>query len=93
MGGNHRRRINSEEKAKVVASVWGTEFIPFLATQTVFILFLWSKFLTGQKELGRPLISLPVFVTAQRDSLGGQVSAHLTSHDKIRFTFDKGLLW
>ena len=27
----HRRRINTEEKAKVVAAVWGTEFIQFLA--------------------------------------------------------------
>ena len=25
-----RRRINTEEKAKVVAAVWGTEFIIFL---------------------------------------------------------------
>ena len=31
----HRRRINTKEKAKVVASVWGTEFIPFLATLAV----------------------------------------------------------
>ena len=27
----HRRRINTEEKAKVVAAAWGTEFIQFLA--------------------------------------------------------------
>ena len=27
----HRRRINTGEKAKVVAAVWGTEFIQFLA--------------------------------------------------------------
>ena len=27
----HRRRINTEEKAKVVAAVWGTEMIKFLA--------------------------------------------------------------
>ena len=31
MGLRHRRRINTEEKAKVVAAVWGTEFIKFLA--------------------------------------------------------------
>ena len=29
---NHRRRINKEEKAKVVASVWGKDFINFIAT-------------------------------------------------------------
>ena len=28
----HRIEINTEEKAKVVASVWGTEFIQFYAT-------------------------------------------------------------
>ena len=28
---NHRRRIKIEEKAKVVASVWGEEFFRFLA--------------------------------------------------------------
>ena len=27
----YRRRINTEEKAKVVAAVWGTVFIQFLA--------------------------------------------------------------
>ena len=26
----HRRRINTEESAKVVADIWGTEFIQFL---------------------------------------------------------------
>ena len=29
--GDHRRRIKTEENAKVVASVWGEEFIKFLA--------------------------------------------------------------
>ena len=33
----HRRRINKEEKAKVVAAVWGIEFIQFFVTlATVF---------------------------------------------------------
>ena len=32
---NHRRRINTEEKAKVVAAVLGTEFIQFLAAQAI----------------------------------------------------------
>ena len=31
----HRRRINTEEKAKVVAAVWGTEFIQFLAALAI----------------------------------------------------------
>ena len=29
--GNHRRRIYTEEKAKIVAAVWGTQFIQSLA--------------------------------------------------------------
>ena len=29
---DHRRRIYTEEKAKVVATVWGTEHIQFLAS-------------------------------------------------------------
>ena len=32
----HRRRIKIEEKAKVVAAIWGTEFIPFLAALTIY---------------------------------------------------------
>ena len=32
---SHRRRIFTEEKAKVVAAVWGTEFIQFLAALAV----------------------------------------------------------
>ena len=30
---NHRRRIYTEEKAKVVAAAWGTAFLQFLAAQ------------------------------------------------------------
>ena len=32
----HRRRMKTEEKAKVVAAVWGTEFMEFLATLAIF---------------------------------------------------------
>ena len=31
----HRRRIKTEEKAKIVASVWGEDFIKFLAALAV----------------------------------------------------------
>ena len=31
----HRRRIKAEEKAKVVAAVWGAEFIQFLAALAI----------------------------------------------------------
>ena len=33
----HRRRMEREAKAKVVASVWGAEFIQFLAALAVFL--------------------------------------------------------
>ena len=32
----HRRRLKTKEKANVVASVWGEEFIQFLAALTIF---------------------------------------------------------
>ena len=32
---HHRRRINTEEKSKVVAAVWETEFIKFLAALAI----------------------------------------------------------
>ena len=31
----HRRRISTEEKAKVVAASWGTELLPFLAALAI----------------------------------------------------------
>ena len=31
----HRRRIKTEEKAKVTAAVWGTELLHFLAAQAI----------------------------------------------------------
>ena len=31
----HRRRIYTEEKTKVIATVWGTEFIQFLAALAI----------------------------------------------------------
>ena len=35
VGPTQRRRINTEEKAKVIASVWGTKIIKFLATLAI----------------------------------------------------------
>ena len=34
-GGRNRRRIKTEEMAKVVAAVWGTELIQFLASLAI----------------------------------------------------------
>ena len=31
----HRRRIKTEEKAKIIAAVWGTEWIQFLAALAI----------------------------------------------------------
>ena len=35
LGLDHKRRIKTEEKAKVVVSVWGEEFIQFLAATAI----------------------------------------------------------
>ena len=40
---NHRRRREGEKKAKVVASVWGAEFIQFLAALAVLLQSVWKK--------------------------------------------------
>ena len=34
-GPRHSRRIKTEEKAEVIAAVWGTDLIPFLAALTI----------------------------------------------------------
>ena len=39
----HRRRIYIEAKTKVVASVWGAEFIQFLATLALFPRLIWKN--------------------------------------------------
>ena len=39
----HRRRMKTEAKAKVVASVWRTEFIQFLAALSVLLWTIWIK--------------------------------------------------
>ena len=39
----HRRRIEREAKAKVVVSVWGAEFVKFLAVLAVLHDSIWKK--------------------------------------------------
>ena len=36
LGEDHRRRIYTVDKAKVIAAVWGTKFIEFLAALAIF---------------------------------------------------------
>ena len=41
---NHRRRMEREAKAKIVAPVvWGAEFVQFIAALAVFPRFIWKK--------------------------------------------------
>ena len=39
----HRRRMETEAKAKVVSSVWGADFIQFLAALTIFPRSIWKN--------------------------------------------------
>ena len=39
----HRRRMKLEDQAKVVASVWGAEFVKFLAALAVLPWSIWKK--------------------------------------------------
>ena len=43
----HRRRIDTEGKAKVVAPVWGAEFVQFLAALAVLSWSIWKKWLNS----------------------------------------------
>ena len=69
---NHRRRIETEAKAKVVTSLWGTKFIQFLAALNVFPRLIWKiKFNSSfsfksneAKQLARPLLLSPSFIYA-----------------------------
>ena len=40
---NHRRRIYKEAKAKVIVTVWGAEFIKFLAALAILVQSIWKK--------------------------------------------------
>ena len=40
---NHRRKMETEAKTKVVASVWGAKFIPFLAALAVLPRSIWKN--------------------------------------------------
>ena len=40
---HHRRRMETEGKAKVIAFVWGAEFVQFLAALAVLPLSIWKK--------------------------------------------------
>ena len=39
----HRRRMETEAMVKVVASVWGTEFIQFLAALAILTRSIWKN--------------------------------------------------
>ena len=43
VGQGHRRRMETEAKTKVVASVWGAKFIPFLAALAVLPRSIWKN--------------------------------------------------
>ena len=49
----HRRRIETEGKAKVVASVWGAEFVQFLAALVVLPWSTWKKRLNSARLFGK----------------------------------------
>ena len=52
---NHRRRIETEGKAKVVASVWGAVFVQFLAALAECFAAFASVYLEGTVEFSRSI--------------------------------------
>ena len=55
----HRRRLDREAKAKVVASVWGADFVQFLAALAVLPRSIWKKRFNSSYSL--PLLLSPSF--------------------------------
>ena len=53
----HRRRIETEGKAKVFASVFGAEFVQFLAALAVLPQFIWKKRLNSDGLLEKTVKS------------------------------------
>ena len=50
----HRRKIKTEEKAKVVASVWGAEIVQFLAALAVLPRSIWKNWMNSPFLSYRP---------------------------------------
>ena len=72
---NQRRRINTEEKAKVVAAAWATVLIQFLATLAIF----------HQDDLKKGLIH-PILEIVQ-DDLKKLMNSSYSSNSPGRFEF------
>ena len=50
---NQRRRMEFEDMAKVVASVWGAEFVQFLAALAILPSSFWKKRLNSAGLFGK----------------------------------------
>ena len=73
MSSIHRRRIETEGKAKVVASVWGAEFVQFLAALAVLPSSFWKKRLNSA-GLFRKNSGIQPFLSAVLMTLRSQCS-------------------
>ena len=64
----HRRRMETEAKLKIVASVWGTEFIPFLAMLAILPRSIWKNRInsTVSSKLSRNMTLLSRAMTLLR---------------------------
>ena len=68
----HRRRMETDAKAKVVASVWGANFIQFLAALPVLPRSIWKKRLNSSTRHIHYSSNCPCIKTVQnRDILNG----------------------
>ena len=68
---SHRRRIELEDKAKVVVSVWGEKSVQFLASLVVLPRSVWKKRLNWPRP--RPLVP-PGFTVSLKLTLFGVVT-------------------
>ena len=83
---SHRRRIETEGKAKVVTSVWGAEFVQFLAAQAVLHWSIWKKRSNSASLLKKLLNSIFLKISANFATCAHGACAAKFSFLKIRAT-------
>ena len=77
----HRRRIYTEEKAKVVAVVWGREFMKFLAALAIFhYKTVLKKIMISSFSLNHPGASHPILFKKAEGTTNKNYSYPLSLH-------------
>ena len=83
-GYTHRRRIKTEEKAKVVASVWGEEFIKFPAALAIMTRTILKNRMKSSISLNHPVQFILYFKSSSAKQLARQGIEYILPHKQKR---------